>query len=61
MTAIDLLNALKAYTEDKVKDMRLITRVPENGTDPRRATAVSFYRELAKQGTGKESSTLHTS
>ena len=34
MTAIDLLNALKAYTEDKVKDMRLIARVPENGTDP---------------------------
>ena len=60
MTAIDLLNALKAYMEDKVKDMRLIARVPENGTDPG-ATAVSFYRELAKQGTGKESSTLHTS
>lgn len=34
MTAVDLLNALKAYTEDKVKDMRLIARVPENGTDP---------------------------
>lgn len=29
MTAVDLLNALKAYTEDKVKDMRLIARVPE--------------------------------
>ena len=46
MTAIDLLNALKAYTEDKVKDMRLITRVPENGTDPGERPPLVFIGNL---------------
>lgn len=46
MTAIDLLNALKAYTEDKVKDMRLIARVPENGTDPGERPPLVFIGNL---------------
>ena len=46
MTAIDLLNALKAYMEDKVKDMRLIARVPENGTDPGERPPLVFIGNL---------------
>ena len=46
MTAIDLLNALKAYAEDKVKDMRLIARVPENGTDPGERPPLVFIGNL---------------
>lgn len=46
MTAVDLLNALKAYTEDKVKDMRLIARVPENGTDPGERPPLVFIGNL---------------
>lgn len=46
MTAIDLLNALKAYTEDKTKDMRLIARVPENGTDPGERPPLVFIGNL---------------
>lgn len=32
MTPLDLLEALKAYCEEITKDMRLLTRVPKNGT-----------------------------
>lgn len=46
MTAIDLLNALKAYMEDKVKDMRLIARVPENGTDSGERPPLVFIGRL---------------
>ena len=46
MTAIDLLNALKTYMEDKVKDMRLIARVPENGTDPGERPPLVFIGNL---------------
>ena len=46
MTAIDLLNALKAYMEDKVKDMRLIARVPEDGTDPGERQPLVFIGNL---------------
>lgn len=33
MTPLDLLNCLKGYCEDITKDMRLVARVPENGTE----------------------------
>jgi hypothetical protein len=46
MTAIDLLNALKAYMEDKVKDMRLIARVSEDGTDPGERQPLVFIGNL---------------
>lgn len=33
MTPIDLMESLKAYCLEKTKDMRLVARVPENGTE----------------------------
>lgn len=33
MTPLDLLQSLKAYCKEITKDMRLIARVPENGTE----------------------------
>lgn len=33
MTPLDLLNCLKGYCEEITKDMRLVARVPENGTE----------------------------
>lgn len=33
MTPLDLLNCLKGYCEDITKDMRLVARVPKNGTE----------------------------
>lgn len=33
MTPLELLNCLKGYCEDITKDMRLVARVPENGTE----------------------------
>lgn len=33
MTALDLMESLKAYCEKKTEGMRLVARVPENGTE----------------------------
>lgn len=33
MTPLDLMESLKAYCEDKTKDMLLVARVPDNGTE----------------------------
>ena len=33
MTPLDLLESLKEYCEENTKDMRLIARVAENGTE----------------------------
>lgn len=33
MTPLDLLESLKGYCEETTKDMRLVVRVPENGTE----------------------------
>lgn len=33
MTTLDLLKSLQKYCEESTKDMRLIARVPENGTE----------------------------
>lgn len=33
MTPLDLLTSLKSYCEEVTKDMRLVARVPENGTE----------------------------
>lgn len=33
MTPLELLNCLKGYCEDITKDMRLVAKVPENGTE----------------------------
>lgn len=33
MTPLDLMESLKSYCEEITKDMRLIARVPENGTE----------------------------
>ena len=46
MTAVDLLNSLKTYLEDKVKDMRLIARVPENGTEAGERRPLVFIGNL---------------
>lgn len=33
MTALDLLESLERYCKENTKDMRLVARVPENGTE----------------------------
>ncbi len=33
MTPLDLMDSLKGYCEEKTKDMLLVARVPENGTE----------------------------
>ena len=37
MTPLELLESLKAYCEEITKDMLLVARVPENGTEIGRA------------------------
>lgn len=60
MTPLDLLEALKAYCEEITKDMRLLTRVPKNGTQAANRPPAVFVGNLPDKESEKKSSTLHT-
>jgi hypothetical protein len=49
MTALDLLNSLQGYCEEITKDMRLVARVPENGTEPGERPPLVFVGSLPEK------------
>lgn len=46
MTALDLLETVRSYLKEKTQDMRLITRVPEDGTEPGERPPMVFIGNL---------------
>lgn len=60
MTPLELLESLKAYCEEITKDMLLIARVPENGTEAGERPPKAFIGNLPDKEAEKKSSTLHT-
>lgn len=54
MTAVDLLNSLKAYCEEITKDMRLLARVPENGTESGERPPFVFVGNLPEKESEKK-------
>jgi hypothetical protein len=49
MTTLDLLNSLQGYCEEITKDMRLVARVPENGTEPGERPPYVFVGNLPQK------------
>lgn len=54
MTPLDLLEALKAYCEEITKDMRLLTRVPKNGTQAANRPPAVFVGNLPDKESEKK-------
>lgn len=54
MTAVDLLNSLKAYCEEITKDMQLLARVPENGTESGERPPFVFVGNLPEKESEKK-------
>lgn len=54
MTAVDLLNSLKAYCEEITKDMQLLARVPENGTESGERPPLVFVGNLPEKENEKK-------
>lgn len=54
MTPLDLLESLKGYCEDNTKDMRLIARVAENGTEAGERPPKVFVGNLPNQESEKK-------